>query len=117
MVQQRHSGMLVAVFGDELRVVPFDHRGAGVMHRRHEPNRNVLQQHPYDAGMSQAVHRHHYRIEPDGGDDLVDLAMIALAGIVPQGLPSPCSKSGASLARPLAASFNLAASCTVIGTE
>ena len=63
----------------------FDHRDAGVVQRRHQPDRNVSQQHADDAGVSQAVHRHLGRIEPDGGDDLVDLAMIALAGIVAPG--------------------------------
>ena len=47
---------------------------------------------------------------------LLDLAMIAWPGLSPHGLPSPCKNSGAWSARPLAASFSLAASCTVIGT-
>ena len=52
------------------------------MQRRNHPGRHVLQQHPDDAGVSQGVHRHLGGIETDSGDDLGDVAMIALTGIV-----------------------------------
>ena len=67
---------------DVLRICPLNHRNAGVVQRRNQPDRHISQQHADDAGMSQAVHRHLGRIEPDGGDGVVDLAMIILARIL-----------------------------------
>jgi hypothetical protein len=101
------------VLGDILRIRFFDHGDAGVMQRRNEPDRQVGQQHSHNRAVSQRVHRDHSRIEPDCGDDIVDVPVIALARIVAQALPSPWVSSGASSARFSAA----VVSCTVIGTE
>ena len=86
MLQQRLARDVVAVLDDKPRIVLLDHSDARVMQRRHKPDRDVCQQHSYNRAMSQAVDRHHGRVEPDLGHDLVDMAVIALARIV-----GPCA--------------------------
>ena len=67
--------------------------------------------------MSQAVYRHHVRIQPDGGDDLVHFAMIVLARIIAPRAAVALHQQRRIVGTAFAAAFSLAASCTVIGTE
>jgi len=115
-MQERGAGVLVAVLGYVLRIARLDHFDRCVVQARHQPDRDALQQHPGDRGMPQTVHRR-VGIEADGGDDLVDLAMAALPRMLGPRAGIALPKQWLMIGRPLAATFNLAANCTVIGTE
>ena len=62
-------------------VMLFDHLGRWCCAATPPPDRNVSQQHPHDRRMPERIHRR-VRIGANGGDDLLDLAMIACARIV-----------------------------------
>jgi len=66
--------------------------------------------------MSQAVH-HRVRIGTDLGDDLGHLAMVARAGLCPTDGRRSASATRRIVGAALRCRLQLAASCTVIGTE